>query len=235
MLTTKDIYLLYLDGIRSFETSVIEPELFNRIINDAQDVFVNENLPVGDLGQRQIDNLQVIILSRELTESRKNVFVLPTDYLRKNAIFASFQEIPSDVCDIEKGEWYGVNTLKGDAFSLSASNPYRKPSIRMRYAYITNNEVVFEVGNSKVSEAKMIYYRKPRQIFFDQDNQNDVSSAPAFGPALYTAGSGCVNSEFNDQQKRMIVQVAVRITLEARMNPRYKSFLNEETLRDRKN
>lgn len=232
MLSTRDIYQLYLDGIRSYSTSVVEPDLFNRIINDAQDVFVNENIPAGEMGQRQIDNLRVLLSEKILNGSGLR-YDLPVDYIRKNALFVMFSSVPKDVCDVKTGEWYSLNTARGDSFSRSTENPYRKPSARMRYYQIIQDGIYLYVGDAQVDKVKMLYYGRPRKIYFDAVNPPDRDPIPDVIPP-YNPGGGSIRPIFEDEQCRMIVSIAVRITIENKMNPRYKSYLQEEMLRERR-
>jgi hypothetical protein len=227
---TKDMFTWYLDGIRSYSTSVVTPEHFNRIINDAQDVFVNENLGVNEVGQRQIDNLRVL-LTDKVWEGSGLKHVLPADYLRAASVKVMFPEV--DKCIVPAKEWLDTVILKQDMTSLV--NPYRRPGPKRRYHQFIGNELVLVVGKQEVSGVKLTYYKKPRVIYFDKVKQEDRDGIVIAGSlAAYTPGAGSVPPVFPEQQCRMIVSIAVRVTLENRQNPRYQSYLNEETLRDRR-
>jgi hypothetical protein len=66
---------------------------------------------------------------------------------------------------------------------------------------------------------RLEYLRYPIEIFYDENNPQD-----------YPLG-GSINCEFGSQQKKEIIEVAVRTYLERVKDPRWQSFLQEEMLR----
>lgn len=230
MTLTKDMYQWYLDGIRSFSTSVVAPERFNRIINDAQDIFVNENIGVHEIGQRQIDNLRVLLTEKVYKESGLK-YKLPADYLRMSSVKIMFSDV--DRCTVPINEWLETRVMKADV--VTSLNPYRKPSAKMRYHQFIGDSIVLYFSGAKLANEgiKLLYYKKPTVIYFDKLKQEDREHTNIGVPA-YMPGGGSIPPLFPEEQCRMIVSIAVRVSLENNQNPRYQSYLNEETLRERR-
>ena len=60
LLTTEDNYKYFLDGIKKEQTSTVKPFLFNRIANDAQDLWLSEKVTEIEINQKRIDDLEVL-------------------------------------------------------------------------------------------------------------------------------------------------------------------------------
>ena len=62
LLTTEDNYKYFQDGIKKEQTSTVKPFLFNRIANDAQDIWLSEKVTEIEINQKRIDDLEVLRL-----------------------------------------------------------------------------------------------------------------------------------------------------------------------------
>lgn len=60
LLTTADNYKYFNDGIKKEQTSVVPPFMFNRIANDAQDLWLADKVTEIELNQKRIDDISVL-------------------------------------------------------------------------------------------------------------------------------------------------------------------------------
>ena len=113
------------------------------------------------------------------------------------------------------------------------SNTYTKPSGKLCY-YSLEDGASYNPGGrifklrTDVSELYWIdiaYLRYPEKIFFDEskplDNPDNVK---------HIRGGGSVPCEFPESQTLEITDMAIRIFLEMRSDPRWKTFTNEQMI-----
>ena len=104
--------------------------------------------------------------------------------------------------------------MRSDQRNVILNNPFRKPKDSRLYYEILDGKIRLITGTNSIGYAmRLEYLRYPKQIFFDKDGNNHV------------------HCEFAPQQQKEIVDIAVRTYLERVMDPRYKSFLNEQAIK----
>ena len=124
-----------------------------------------------------------------------------------------------------------LTSLKTNEEDEIITNEYTKPSIEECYYRVEDGSVyypggrVYKVysGDIGIVKVKLSYLRTPIEYFFDESNPiDDVTNVS------HTLGQGSVPLEFDDLRTTKIIDMAVRLFLEVKSDPRYKSLLNEQ-------
>lgn len=256
--TTVDMYKAFLDGIKKSEAATVIPSVFNRIINDwGQDEWISKNAMVPELNQKQIDDLSQIrvvtddefIVSGTLMRpigpdtGKDYQFTIPKDptaninyqqldgntgtqnyprYLRLLNVMFKLSYVDNE-CDLEGvSDWIGAEIMRSDQRIVILDNPLRRPKDNRLYYEMLEDKIRLITGTSSTGYAmRLEYFRYPVEIFINESNLSDTGN-----PA-----TGSVNCEFQSQQRKEIVDIAVRTYLERVKDPRYQSFLNEELIK----
>lgn len=256
--TVTDMYKAFLDGIKKDSTAIVEPAQFNRIINDwGQDEWLKENAMAVEFNQKQIDDLDKIRCATdgefvwEDTVSVtlfpiapdlgvSNVFTVPKYtstgipnrlvdgtvssqdyplYLRQLNVSFKLLYGENQECGLTGvSDWLEADILRSDQRMTIFKNPFRSPKDSRLYYEMLDGKIrlITDKNSTSIGYAlRLEYLRYPKQIFFDPNRttHNDV------------------DCEFGAQQKKEIVDIAVRTYLERVKDPRYQSFLNEEMIK----
>jgi hypothetical protein len=257
--TTRELYESFLDGIKKPSTAVVKPVVFNRLINEwGQDEWLRHNVSLEEgieLNQKQMDDLEKLnvvtdgyssvyggVLLQPIAPTSSWLFPYPKysytivdinganvdypKYLRLKRIKFKINYV-NNVCSLTGvSEWLRAGYFRSDQKNVFERSNYRKPADDYLYYEFIDGNIRLYTGTSSTGAAMMLeYLRYPRRIFFDELHPNDAPN-PTYNP-----GTGSVNCEFSDQQKKEIVEVAVRLYLERIGDPRYQSYLNEEAIR----
>ena len=247
LLTTEDLYLAYLDGIKNMKTSTVSPTMFNRDINLGQDIWLVENISSVDITQDKIDILQSLrIVTDGITEVNSvvlypiapigdgsNLFDLPIDpdidINNVTAAKGSTQNYPRYLRGLSmmfKVEYDGACSLSGISDWKGAS--------------------LLKV-NAKTASLEN-HYRKPthRRLMYDMKNDTlelYLSEATAYGLQLeyfrwpeviyydVTTPADSIPCELNPVVRRDIVNIAIRTYLEINKDPRYQTYVKEQILK----
>jgi len=229
IITANDAYESFLIGIRRQQTSGVPTSLFLWYWNDAAIIWVKSKLPTIEFVQKRIDDIDVL---KTITDGssigydpiavvvNSDDFMLPLIYekdsngllqsnvngirypLYLHGLHASFYD--SD------GVIIPARLKRSDQFTVSLENHYMKPTVKRCFYEYVNGHLRFQ-GGTAVS-MRLEYYRFPKMI-------NIVTGGTNFNP------------EFNPLQNKEITEIAIKTFLENRMNPRYKSFLQEMMLK----
>ena len=248
LLTTVDLYLAYLDGIKNMKTSTVTPTMFNRDINLAQDIWLTENIPAVDIAQDKIDILQAL---RVVTDG-----VTMVDSVVLNPIAP--KESGSNLFDVPVNPTVLINT-----------NIVVKPNETQLYPrYLRGLSMMFKIeyddacslsgisdwkgaallkSNAKISSLEN-YYRKPthRRLMYDIKNNTIelyLDNATAYKLQLEyfrwpdviyydeaTPGDS-TPCELHPMVRRDIVNIAIRTYLEINKDPRYQTYIKEQLLK----
>jgi len=258
--TTLDLYRAFLDGIKKVDTTTVTPEVFNRIVNDwGQDEWISKNAMLPELNQKQIDDLAVIRVATDgvqlvsailMNNMRPDtgssyVFTLPLDesvninnisntgapstqkypkYLKLLNVMFKLTYGTTNECGLTGvSGWLKARVMRSDQRTVILDNPLRTPLDSRLYYEILNDKLrLITTTNSTGYAMRLEYFRYPRSIFFNKSNPAVEGTNPA---------TGCVNCEFGPQQRKEIVDIAIRTYLERVKDPRYQSFLNEEFIK----
>ena len=211
--TVTDLYKAFLDGIKKESTSIVIPSKFNRIINEAQLIWLRDNVKTVELNQKQIDDLRVLRVVPEgisPTATGSNIFPLPDKYYRLLNVQFAF-----DVGD-EAGSELAYKTshvMRSDQRTSNKESVYREPTSKRLYHDLIGDNIYFYGGDGVIAlSAKPEYLRKAIDI-------------------EYIPGKEGTNCELPEAQRQEVVDIAVRIHLERIKNPRYKSFTQEEAIK----
>ncbi len=193
-------------------TAVLTPEKFNRLINvDAITQWLSQKSESAEYDQANVDALRNLISTKELSVKPKSdgVFKLPSDYYRLLSVAFKTKSKGTE------SPWMPVKRIRSDSYTLSVSgvNPYRTPTLERLYYAQEGDKIKAYPSNSKVAAAKIIYYARPLPIVYSPDGKNNKHG----------------NLEF--QQKKEVIDIAVRIFLERVKEERYQTQLIEEGVR----
>ncbi len=209
----KDVYMAVLDGIKKESTAVLLPEQFNRLINvDAMTEWLNEIAPVNDFDQSIVDALSNLVkvkrLTPTVTEDGYYVFNLPTNYYRLQSVSFKLKK------DGKETDWMPVTRVRSDSYSKAVSgvNPYRKATDKRLYYMQVGNTIKSFPTNDKVLSAKIIYLSRPAPIIYNPDGNHS-------------------RGNLNKEQKKDVVDIAVRVFLERVKEERYQTQLMEKNLK----
>jgi hypothetical protein len=213
--TAENVYMAVLDGIKKESTAVLLPEQFNRLINvDAMTEWLNQTAPISDFDQSVVDALsnlvKVKIIAPTVTLEGQYHIKLPKNYYRLQSV--SFK---LDISG-KQTDWLPVKRVRSDSYSLAVSgvNPYRKASNERLYYMQVDDTVKSFPTNDKVVSAKIIYLSRPAPIVYNEDPDGNHS-----------------HGNLNKEQKKEVVDIAVRIFLERVKEERYQTQLMEKNLK----
>ncbi len=211
--TAKEVYQAVLDGIKKESTAVLTPPAFNRLINvDAMTQWLNEKAPKGEFDQDVVDDLRNLFKQSDPIDKEpgKFSFELPKDYFRLKAVMFKLE--------IKQGkysDWIPAYRMRSNSFSVSGVNPFRKPK-KTRLYYMQQGNYILNIPETEnVAKAQVFYYARPKPIVYD------------------TAGMH-QDGNLEKEQKKEIVDIAVRIFLERVKEERYQTQLTEEALKNQK-
>jgi hypothetical protein len=251
--TVRDMYDLFLDGIKKERISTVPPTGFNRIINEAYDVWYRNKSIQIEQDQKRIDDLQglrvitdgihkygVVILSPipalDITGNPvygRNLFPLPipitngSDVTINGIVYPEYRRMLGVMFKIQ---------YKGDPCHTDGELSDWKEAFIMR--------------SNQRAEVKKNPFRKPTgsRIYYELlDNiiRLDLGDSNNFGVSMkldyikhpksiyYNAQnpSASIMCELQSDQCTEIVELAVRIYAERVSDPRYQTQLYEQSMR----
>lgn len=220
--TTEGLYYFFLDGIRKEYTNTVPPQVFNRLINEAQIIWFDGKIEQMDQDEEAMKAIAPVLVPEKAISTP---YAVPSDCYRTKVIYVAFDKLPNGC---------SINNVRCRPYKHNVTyeeNPYRKPGYKNPYYYQADGKYVFVTGDYSVSSAKLTYLRTPRKIYYDEVKPTDSVSITGFNKLPYNPGSGSVPPEFHVEQRREIVDTAVRLFLERRTDPRYQSMLQEQLIR----
>ena len=233
----EEMYRAFLRGIRAQHTGVVLPEYWNPFINEVQLNIVKKKLPLNEFDQKHIDDLNILrcvtdgdTLARSytiLSEASTGVYNIPVGdftipsnltpittvagviyplYLHGISVMFKRSNVVADI-------WKPGYLLRSDTKGMIDNNPYRASSSTRIYYERVGNQIRRIGGDTAVPSYKMRleYYRYPRVIYYDSNSEGAATYDPELGVS--------VNQE--------IVEEAIRVFLERKTDPRYKTYINE--------
>lgn len=250
--TTEEYYKELTISIRRAWTTILDPDQFNALINLAELDYVTGKLPEREFNQKRIDDLSVL---RVLTDGESIcyhgfvVYPIPSTAV---TIFpvprrrSSFYDATTGYCKIGNQNypvylsgsrvsfkvneiWIEGSILPPDEKGNILKSTFRKPSVERLYFEHSGQFIkgYFPV-NTVINSMLLEYYTYPRMVFYDEQSPADNSAN-----VNHTPGQGSINSIFEENQKREIIDIATRTFLEITESPRYKSMLNEFAIKSR--
>ena len=118
----------------------------------------------------------------------------------------------------EESNWIKAELMRADQRADIYQNPYRFPTDEKPYYRLVGEfiELINET-DSKPSKMKIEYLRYPRAIKYVEPKSDDVA----------------VDCELGPFQQKEIVDMAVRMYIEATQSPRYQTQVIEEQIKDK--
>lgn len=252
ILTSEDMYRAFLDGIMKVNTGIVEPDQFNRIVNEwGQLEWLAENLPKTEQDQKQLDDLE------RLRCATDGVFEQPSS----TVLFPIAPETGSDYSFLTpKYTTTNINNRLANGSVSTQNYPRYLRLLNIQFKInIPSADECNDVGVTDWREAKLMRsdqrsvimnssLRKPRnrKLYYEMLDGRIrlITGTTAVGYSMrleylrYPAdivydypGGSHVDPEFSPQQNKEMVDVLVRTYLERVKDPRYQSFLNEELIK----
>ena len=248
--TPKEMYMTFLDGIRKSSTGTVTPGVWNRLVNEwGQNDWVKDNLSAkegSEKTQKQQEDLHMLRVVTDGIDNYGGVLLVPIAHIVGNAyrfklpipdptvsaylvsIFGvnypkmfrllniefKINYVGND-CNSGVSDWLSADIMRSDQRTANKHNPFRKPTDERLYYDMKHNYADLYTGTASTGHSmKIEYYRYPIEINYDP---------------LVPAND--VYCEFGETQRKEIIDLCVRQYLERATDPRYQSFLQEETIR----
>lgn len=228
LLTYKDLFTYFLDGIKKTYTGTVHPNIFARIFNEwgmLQWIADNVSLKEGiELTQKQIDDLQSLLVSEEVNGIINNTIdltALKHKYKRMGNMMVkvNYDSMYCDRCGrTGLSEWLPVKIIRIDNKTYFKTSVFRRPSERKVYYKHIGDKLEFDTGGKvDVVRALIEYFRYPNLIGIM--SMSDISS-----------WNTMVYDDIGIEQKKEVLDICVKTYLERVKDERYKSFLNEQNI-----
>ncbi len=247
-------YKLFLQGIRREKTSVVEPDLWNLYFPNVVLKWINMKQDLVERNQRFDDDLSILTVT---TDSLPLLPLLPLASSNGITVFPLPEITPSNPSNkqlIGENQYMSfpaylrllnirgilpddseikLVSLKTNDEDEILTNSYTKPSLDECYYRVEDGSVynpggrVFKVYHDSIdiAKVKLSYLRESIEYFFDESNPVDNVRN-----VTHEMGKGSIPLEFDDLRATKIIDMAVRLFLEVRSDPRYKSFVNEQVI-----
>lgn len=242
--STKDVYLSFLDGIKKSNTPSVSPDKFNIIINEAAMLFFREKSIAIEQDQKKIDDLKELITKTDgkfkfesnillpiNQSSISNIFPLPISEDNSYKVSLDGLEYPNyrrllnvrfrivyvnDKCfGNGLSEWLDAKPLKSNEENSIRKNPFRTPKGDRLYYKIIGNNIELWMGDNTENYGKdmmLEYIRYPRPFKFSTvESENSML-------------------EFQPDQIKEIIEIAIRLYLGESSDPRYNISLQERAI-----
>lgn len=238
--TPTNLHNAFLDGIRKSSTTTVKPSVFCRIWNEwamMEWIKLNTSMREGlELNQKQIDDLRMLykrviltplpgetnmklpdgstVYGEDQMDAYTNASVILSKYLRSLVIRFSlnYGSTGNSCGKIGYSGPLKAKYMKADEEGVITESVYRRPADHRLYYKIIGDYILPIVGESPVYQCYLDYIRYPNEMVCS----NNVLS---YDIDLYP------------EQLSEVITLAVKIYLERITDPRYKSFLNEEMIR----
>jgi len=252
--TSEDMYRAFLRGIRKENTSVVNPTYWNPFINEEVIKWVKSKLPMVEFNQKRIDDLGILRVvtdsstllsgyeSIKETATGNQIYSVPAQYTQLSGscpfsgnypqylhgLNASFRKgtrgtvttrtslPPSPEVKMTYTAWKGAKILRSDKSTVITDNPFRVASENRIYFEKIGDQIRMTGGIGE-NELRLEYIRYPKIIQYST-------------VLVYN-----YNPEFTPSQCQEIIEQAVRSYLERIMDPRYKTFLQEQMIQSQSN
>ena len=226
ILTAEDGYRRFISGIRKASTRTVTPQVFNVYFNDACLDWQQSKLPLVEFNQKRIDDLELFRVVTDgtvypyiLTTSFPNTFPVPNNSpiitgqlmvsntssallpLYRHGLNATFL----DGDDVE----FMADIMRSDQRGVTIWNPYRKATTNRPYYELVGGFI--RLSGRIAVKMRLEYIRYPKLVTYDETTPLDP--------------------ETNPTQNKEITDIAIRMFLENRGDPRYKSTLQEMMIR----
>lgn len=163
---------------------------------------VNPNIAGDEQNLRRVDDLQILLVSKNLAGVNKPVFfdseTIPENYLAYKRVSVKGK---SGTCPDRIMKVYLVEEANAD---LLLTDNHSKPSFEWGETFCTmfgNKVRIYSNGEFSIKDPTLIYYRKPREVEFSG------CVNPSTGN-LFTANQTC---EFKDDITELIIDEAAAI------------------------
>lgn len=226
LLTYRDLFTYFLDGIKKTYTGTVHPNVFARIFNEwgmlqwtAENVSMKEGV---ELTQKQIDDLQSLLVIEEVNRITNNTITISSlskKYRRMGNMMVKvdYDSMTCDTCKREGlSDWLPVKVMRIDQETYIKKSVFRRPSESKVYYKHIGDALIFDTGEKvNVVKAKIEYFRYPSEM----------------APMVMTDIATWNTTQYTDidtEQKKEVLDMCVKIYLERVKDERYKSFLNEQ-------
>jgi hypothetical protein len=214
IITAEDAYNKFLQGIRKVAQRTVPPDQFESWYADATLDWLRQKFPTAEFNQKRIDDMEKFFVVTDgvdypIITGSANQFTVPSvansmigNMLGSGAYPLYCYGLYAQFKDAN-GAIFGATVARADQANTMLWDHYRKPTAKRCY-FEYRKDVIHLLGGTS-TEMILGYYRYPVMVSFT--NSIDPETSPS--------------------QSEEIVQIAVRLFLENRGDPRYKSKLQE--------
>ena len=213
IITAEDAYRKFLQGIRKVANRTVTPTEFDSWFNDATMDWLRQKLPMGEFNQKRQDDLSRFIVLTDGSDAIAgvdNIFNLPSVYtattngrLMSGGRYLYLYGLSVTFLDIDSLEEFSASLKRSENRDVMLWSPYRKVTKKRPYFQRIGDTI--RLYGRDASSMILEYYRYPSLVSYTDS----------------------IKPETNPAQSEEIVQIAVRLFLENRGDPRYKSKLQE--------
>lgn len=197
---------------------------FNWWFNEAIDEYITENYGSGDVMQKDLDDISVIMMDDvALTQDTdKTLFLKPADYMHLSTMTVIAKALSTyRRWTLNQQETFNIKRQRTARRGFQEDNAYQRPSEDYPMYRVSNEKLKILIGpNFEPVSAKLSYLRKPVTIYLNPDSSthsNPVNNTPL---------------EFPDYANKEMIRWCARIVLEAIESRRYPTALQEQQLRN---
>ena len=216
IITAEDAYRKFLQGIRKVANHTVTPLEWESWHGDATLDWMRQKLPLAEFNQKRIDDLEKFVVLTDgsnylVISGSGGTFAVPSAYtsmttaglLMSGNYPLYLHGLRVTFIGDDNGLEFEAHVRRSEQAGVMTWNKYRKPNYGRPY-YQYRNDVISLIGRTS-GQMILEYYRYPVLVSYLNK----------------------VDPETNPVQNEEIVEIAVRLFLENRGDPRYKSKLQE--------
>jgi len=215
IITAEDAFNKFLQGIRRSGQRTIPPDQFESWYADATLDWIRQKFPTSQFNQKRIDDLEKFMVVTDggdwpvITAVSANKFTVPIVSNNMAAGMLMSGAYPLYAYGLyaqfigAAGVPFGATIKRADQANVMLWDKYRKPTADRCY-YELRNDAIHLTGGTATSMI-LAYYRYPVMVSY----------------------TNSIDPETTLVQSSEITDIAVRLFLENRGDPRYKSKLQE--------
>lgn len=219
-----DAYRSTLKELDKHESPTFSVDDFNWFFNESVDQYVSKNYGVGDIFQKDLDDISKIVKDDvALTQDGgdKTLFSKPADYrhllylkVRAKAL-STFRK-----WTLNQEQDFVIRRQRFSRRGYQEENAYEQPSEDYPQYRVSNEKLKILIGTRfEPVSAKIMYISKPAVVYLNPDDSSD-----------YNQEGNNSTLEFPDYVCKEIIRWCSRLFLENIESPRYQTALAERQM-----
>lgn len=224
-MTALDVYRYVLKELDKHESPTFSVDDFNWFINESVDGYVTKNYGQGDVFEKDLDDISVIVkddVSLIQDVGDPTLFAKPADY-RHLLYMNTIVKANADYRRWKKNDQviFVLRRQRTNRRGYQEDNAYEQPSEDYPQYRVSNEKLKALVGpNFTPLSAKATYISKAATVYLNPDPTADFTN-PVNNSVI----------QFPDYVAKEIVRWCARVFLENIESPRYSTVLSEQQIR----